>query len=149
MHLYFLKKELKSFFSEKDFQPLVKVLQRGEHAIYNHYHGILLPILLGNIYGTLNMHWEDEFFKSYIIDQKIESISDVNWDFVLKEKPFLTKHQISLTLANAAKGQLQGPLYKQIAAYRSRVPTGRSSKANEERKRKISQIYDAMKEEKE
>ena len=109
----------------------------------------MLPILLGNIYGTLNMHWEDEFFKSYIIDQKVESISEVNWDFVLKEKPFLTKHQISLTLANAAKGQLQGPLYKQIAAFRSRIPTGRSSsKAAEERKRKINQIYDAMMEEK-
>ena len=140
--------KLKSI-SRKDFQPLVKVLQRGEHPIYLHYHGFLLPILLGNIYGTLNMHWEDEFFKSYIIDQKVESISEVNWDFVLKEKPFLTKHQISLTLANAAKGQLQGPLYKQIAAFRSRFPTGRSSsKAAEERKRKINQIYDAMMEEK-
>ena len=140
--------ELKSL-SNKDFKPLVKVLQRGEFSIYNHYHGILLPILLGNLYGTLNMHWEDEFFKSYIIDQKVESISEVNWDFVLKEKPFLTKHQISLTLANAAKGQLQGPLYKQIAAFRSRIPTGRSSsKAAEERKRKINQIYDAMMEEK-
>merc|ERR1711860_249631 len=50
--------KLKSFFSEKDFQPLVKVLQRGEHAICLHYHVFLLPILLGNIYGTLNMPWK-------------------------------------------------------------------------------------------
>jgi len=136
--------ELKSL-SNKDFKPLVKVLQRGEFSIYNHYHGILLPILLGNLYGTLNMHWEDEFFKSYIIDQKVESISDVNWDFVLKEKPFLTRKQISVVLNHARRDEVEGPLYEQIAAFRSRIPTGRSSpKWIEERKRKINQIYDDM-----
>merc|ERR1711860_482200 len=34
--------KLKSF-CEKDFKPLIKVLQRGEHSIYNHYQGTLLP----------------------------------------------------------------------------------------------------------
>ena len=94
------------------------------------------------------MPWKDEFFKSYIIDQKVESISDVNWDFVLKEKPYLTRGQISTVLSDARRAsKVEGPLYEQIADYRSRIPTGRSSsKAIEERKRKINQIYDAMKE---
>ena len=140
-------KKLKSF-SQKDFKPLVKVLKRGEYAIYLHYHGFLLPILLGNIYGTLNMHWEDDFFKYYIIDQKVESISDVNWNLILEQKPFLTRKQITMALNDARKTvvEVQGPLYEQIAAYRSRIPTGRSAhKWIEERKWKVSQMYDMMK----
>ena len=104
------------------------MLQRGEYAIYQHYQVTLLPILLGNIYGTFNMHWDDNFFM-YIIDQKVESLSDVNWAFVLKEKPFLTRKQISTTLDHA----------------RIRIPSGRSSpKWIEERKLKVNQIYDDM-----
>ena len=130
--------------SHKDFISLVKVLQRGEHAIYNHYHGTLLPILLGNIYGTFNMHWEGNFFQ-YIIDQRVESMSDLNWDLILKEKPFLTRQQISKALDHARTKEVKGPLYEQIAAFRSRIPTGRSSpKWIEERKREINQIYDDM-----
>ena len=47
-----------------------------------------------NIYGSLNMQWEDEIFK-YIIDQKVENISVLDWEMLLKEKPFLTRKQIS------------------------------------------------------
>ena len=92
------------------------------------------------------MQWEDEFFK-YIIDQKVESISDVNWALVLKEKPFLTKKQITLALTHAReKVKVKGPLYEQIAAFRTRIPTGRSSpKWIKERKLEINQIYDMMK----
>ena len=47
--------------------------------------------------------WEDEFFK-YIIDQRVAStIRDVNWTLVLKEKPFLTKKQITLVLSHGSK----------------------------------------------
>ena len=46
------------------------------------------------------MQWEDEFFK-YIIDQRVTSISDDNWTLVLKEKPFLTKKQITLVSSHA------------------------------------------------
>ena len=136
--------KLKSI-SRKDFQPLVKVLQRGEHAIYNHYHGTLLPILLGNIYGTFNMHWEGNFFQ-YIIDQRVESMSDLNWDLILKEKPFLTRQQISKTLDHArTTSEVKGPLYEQIATFMSRIPSGRSApKWIEERKLKVNQIYDDM-----
>ena len=134
--------------SMKDLQPLVKVLQRGELAIYHHFHGNLLPILLGNLYGTLNMKWEDEVFK-YIIEQKIDSISDVNWDLVLKEKPFLTRKKITYVLGHARSQVKEGPLYEQIAAFRSRIPSGRSSpKWIEERKREINQIFDDMMKEK-
>ena len=94
------------------------------------------------------MHWEDAFFK-YMIDQKMEGISDVDWDFILKEKPFLTRQQISQSLKNAKNARIsvkvQSPLHEQIAAFRSRIPTGRSSpKWIEERKREINQIYDDM-----
>ena len=109
-------------------------------GIYNHYEGFLLPIMLGNIYGSLNMHWEEDFFK-YIIDQKVENISDVNWDFVIKQQPFLTRQQISLKLVDArSRGEVQGPLYKQIADFIiSRIPTGRSSpKWIEERKLQVN-----------
>ena len=82
------------------------------------------------------MQWEDAFFK-YIISQKVESSSDVNWDFLLKEKPFLTKTQIHIVLINTRN------------KYRSRIPTGRSApKWIEERKREINQIYDDMMKEK-
>ena len=93
------------------------------------------------------LKWEDDFLK-YIIDQKVECISDVDWNNVLKEKPFLTKTQISVLLANArnkVKDRIQGPLYEQIAAFRNKIPTGRSSpKWIEEYKLEVNQIYDAM-----
>ena len=91
------------------------------------------------------MQWEDEFFK-YIIDQRVASISDVNWDYILKEKPFLTKDKISTVLNDAKKCvQEKGPLYEQIAAFRKRIPTGRSSpKWIEERKLEVNLIYDRM-----
>ena len=67
--------------------------------------------------------WEDEFFK-YIIDQRVASIRDVNWTLVLKEKPFLTKKQITLVLSHAKERvEIKGPLYEQIAAFRSRRST--------------------------
>ena len=138
--------KLKSLsWSRKDFQPLVKVLQRGELAIYNHFVGFVLPILLGNIYGTLNIQWEDEVFK-YIIDQKVESIGLLDWDLLRKEKPFLTKFQITKALTHAKDSvKLVGPLYEQIAAFRTRIPTGRSSpKWIKERKLEINHIYDNM-----
>ena len=89
--------------------------------------------------------WEDEFFK-YIIDQKVACISDINWDHLLKEKPFLTKFKISLVLNDAKKRvQKKGPLYEQIAAFRTRIPTGHASpKWIEERKLKVNQIYDNL-----
>ena len=129
----------------KDFQPLVTVLQRGEMALYCHFHGTLLPILLGNIYGSLNMQWKDDFFK-YIIDQKVDSIGDLDWDILLKEKPFLTKAQVSKGLADARRiSKIKGPLYEQIAAFRKRIPTGRSSpKWVKERKLEINQFFDDM-----
>ena len=91
------------------------------------------------------MQWEDEFFK-YIIDQKVASISDVNWDFILKEKPFLTKYKISKVLSNAIhRTKVKGPLYEQIAGFRSRIPSGRStSKRTDERKLEIHYIFDDM-----
>ena len=136
--------KLKSF-PLREFKPLVKVLQRGEMAIYIHYHGVLLPILLGNIYGSLNMEWESEFFNC-IIDQKVKSISDIKWDLVLKQKPFLTRQKISLVLTNARNVvKVPGLLYEQIAAYRSRITIRRSSpKWIEEHKWQVNQIYDDM-----
>ena len=86
-----------------DFLPLVKVLQRYEFGIYIHFQAFLLPIMLGNIYGCSSMQWEDDFFK-YIIEQKVESISDLNWDLVLTEKPFLTRKKITLVLNSASGG---------------------------------------------
>ena len=83
-------------------------------AIYIHYHGVLLPILLGNIYGSLNMEWESEFFNC-IIDQKVKSISDIKWDLVLKQKPFLTRQKISLVLTNA-RNVVKVPGLLQLAA---------------------------------
>ena len=136
--------KLKSF-PLREFKPLVKVLQRGEMAIYIHYHGVLLPILLGNIYGSLNMEWESEFFNC-IIDQKVKSISDIKWDLVLKQKPFLTRQKISLVLTNARNVvKVPGLLYEQITAYRSRITIRRSSpKWIEEHKWQVNQIYDDM-----
>ena len=85
-------------------------------------------------------------FSMYIIDQKVETISDVNWDFLLEEKPFLTKNQIYIALNDARrKAKGQGALYEQIAAYRSGIPSGRSApKWIEERKLEVNQIYDDM-----
>ena len=137
------KAETLKSLASKDFQPLVKELHRGERQLSNHFHGTLLPILLGNIYGSLNMQWEDDFFK-YIIDQKVACISDVNWNHLLKEKPFLTKKRITLALKDAGRlSKIKGPLYEQIAAFRNRIPTGRSApEMVDDRKRKINQIYD-------
>ena len=63
-----------------------------------------------------------------------------------KEKPFLTKKQITLVLSHAKERvEIKGPLYEQIAAFRTRIPTGRSSpKWIKERKLEINQIYDNM-----
>ena len=77
--------------SWKDFVPLVKVLKRSSKAIASHFQTFLLPIMLASIYDSKdfnsNPEWKDEFFK-YIIEEKVESISDIDWDHVLKEKPF-------------------------------------------------------------
>ena len=122
--------------SWKDFVPLVKVLKRSSKAIASHFQTFLLPIMLASIYDSKdfnsNPEWKDEFFK-YIIEEKVESISDINWDHVLKEKPFLTKRQMSIVLNTAVrrvqapmkKRKLQGPLYEQIEYFRKRIPKNR------------------------
>ena len=144
--------------SWKDFVPLVKVLKRSSKAIASHFQTFLLPIMLASIYDSKdfnsNPEWKDEFFK-YIIEEKVESISDINWDHVLKEKPFLTKRQMSIVLNTAVrrvqapmkKRKLQGPLYEQIEYFRRRIPKNRRPRrrrSNEQRKMAISQIYDEM-----
>ena len=144
--------------SWKDFVPLVKVLKRSSKAIASHFQTFLLPIMLASIYDSKdfnsNPEWKDEFFK-YIIEEKVESISDINWDHVLKEKPFLTKRQMSIVLNTAVrrvqapmkKRKLQGPLYEQIEYFRKRIPKNRRPRrrrSNEQRKMAISQIYDEM-----
>ena len=144
--------------SWKDFVPLVKVLKRSSKAIASHFQTFLLPIMLASIYDSKdfnsNPEWKDEFFK-YIIKEKVESISDINWDHVLKEKPFLTKRQMSIVLNTAVrrvqapmkKRKLQGPLYEQIEYFRKRIPKNRRPRrrrSNEQRKMAISQIYDEM-----
>lgn len=100
--------------------------------------------------------WKDDFLK-HIIKEKVETISDVNWDHVLKEKPFLTKKQISTVLSNAmkrvkkpmkrSKTHAMGPLYVQIDFFRTRIPKNRKQRRRrscEERKMKTSRIYDKM-----
>ena len=144
--------------SWKDFVPLVKVLKRSSKAIASHFQTFLLPIMLASIYDSKdfnsNPEWKDEFFK-YIIEEKVESISDINWDHVLKEKPFLTKRQMSIVLNTAVrrvqapmkKRKLQSPLYEQIEYFRRRIPKNRRPRrrrSNEQRKMAISQIYDEM-----
>ena len=144
--------------SAKDFSPLVQVLERNSKAIYSHFHSFLLPIMLGSIYDSKDFKykWKDDFLK-YIIKEKVETISDVNWDHVLKEKPFLTKKQISTVLSNAmkrvkkpmkrSKTHEKGPLYVQIDFFRARIPKNRKQRRRrscEERKMKTSQIYDEM-----
>ena len=144
--------------SWKDFVPLVKVLKRSSKAIASHFQTFLLPIMLASIYDSKdfnsNPEWKDEFFK-YIIEEKVESISDINWDHVLKEKPFLTKRQMSIVLNTAVrrvqapmkKRKLQGPLYEQIEYFRKRIPKNRRPRrrrSNEQRKMAISQIYDEI-----
>ena len=144
--------------SWKDFVPLVKVLKRSSKAIASHFQTFLLPIMLASIYDSKdfnsNPEWKDEFFK-YIIEEKVESISDINWDHVLKEKPFLTKRQMSIVLNTAVrrvqapmkKRKLQGPLYEQIEYFRRRIPKNRRPRrrrSNEQRKMAISQIYDEI-----
>ena len=144
--------------SWKDFVPLVKVLKRSSKAIASHFQTFLLPIMLASIYDSKdfnsNPEWKDEFFK-YIIEEKVESISDINWDHVLKEKPFLTKRQMSIVLSTAVRGvqapmkkrKLQGPLYEQIEYFRRRIPKNRRPRrrrSNEQRKMAISQIYDEI-----
>ena len=144
--------------SWKDFVPLVKVLKRSSKAIVSHFQTFLLPIMLASIYDSKdfnsNPEWKDEFFK-YIIEEKVESISDINWDHVLKEKPFLTKRQMSIVLNTAVRRvqapmkrrKLQGPLYEQIEYFRRRIPKNRRPRrrrSNEQRKMAISQIYDEI-----
>ena len=92
------------------------------------------------------MQWEDDFFKDYIIDQRVGCVSDLDWDYILKEKPFLTRYQISKVLTHARTSvEVKGPLYEQIAAFRSRNSIRRSPpKWIEERKWRVSQICDDM-----
>ena len=151
---YFDKKFLNSWSPEfdklknlrrSDFLALDEELQRGDYAIYLHFHGFLLPIILGKIYGSMNNQWEDDLLK-YVIEEKVESISDVDWDHVLKQKPFLTKKQASVMLNSARnKAKIEGPLYEQIAAFRTRVGAKRSPASSiAQRKVDINKLYDAM-----
>ena len=136
--------------AEKNIQPIAQKLQRAGKVVVNRFKRILLPILLGNLYCTVNVSWEKEFFK-YIVENKVKSIGDVNWQIVLDQWPFLTKYKITHILERARRNSgVEGLLYEQIWAFEHRVLLRKSHTKSSvlQHKMQIVEIHDSLKESK-
>ena len=130
----------------KDFYPLAKPMKKGQVSVARRGRYSLIPILLGNIYNASNIQWKYELFK-YIIENKVKSISELNWSFVLERWPFLVKEKITQVVKTARYAvNVKGYLFEQISE-RVKSPIKSESeiaKSLLERKEKIIQIHDAL-----
>ena len=130
----------------KDFQPLAAKMQRGKMALGNRFNYTLLPIILGNIYCAVEVKWENDLLK-YIIESRVNCISDVDWKDLLTTWPYLTRPIITRVLDRARQNSnIHGLLFQQIDAYVHRIPTNRSSPAYvHAHKLEIVKIHDDLK----
>ena len=130
----------------KNLRELSAQMNRGEQAIVNSFGYRLLPILLGNLYSSSNVAWENEFFK-YIIENKVKSIGDVSWTSVLQRWPHQTRFTITNKLDKAMQGgQTKGLLFEQVSAFMDKISVKPMTKLKKvvEHQEKIIQIHDAL-----
>ena len=84
--------------------------------IYHRWAGVIYPTILSYLSGTVNFQWKENFFH-FIIDQKIISVVDIEWNILLEKWPFLTQYKLRETVKDFAKthGKKGAPLYQNIA----------------------------------
>ena len=129
----------------KDLFPLANVLERTGMTIANYWMKRMLPTILSHLYGAAKLDWREEFFK-YIIDNQVPSISDIEWTFVIRRWPFLTKLKVSNELFFIMERvKSNASLFEQLMEYQGQVRLRRKTAQYVlNRRDAIIDIYDTI-----
>ena len=129
-----------------DLSGLTKVLQRGQMALNQRWHMILLPTMLSYLYGVSEIQWRQEFLK-YVVEQKVMNLAAMNWTDVLQKWTFQNKHSLTKSLDDASwrfSKDKKGPLYQQVSAYLAHPVKKPTSKSLQDQRREIRNIFDEI-----
>ena len=84
----------------KAWKPLESTLQRTAHTIALRWSRMIYPSILSYLSNTVNLQWKEPLLR-YIIENKVSSIPDLDWNIVLEKWPSCTKQLLQETLTNA------------------------------------------------
>lgn len=128
----------------RDFTSLSPYMKRKEELIRNRWTQTILPILLEHLLGS-NKNWKEEFL-TFIVEQKVISVADVDWTEVLKRWPSQTKVTLSqqLKAIHVRSAMPNSPLYHQVIGDEKKREV-KTHQSTIDRHKAIIDIYEAFK----
>ena len=101
---------------KKSWKPLESELQRNGTLIGNTWSASIHSTILAHLSGTLNLDWRKNFFQ-FIIDKKIISLTDIDWNIVKETWPSVPKCNFSCAANSFVRvyGKRGLPLYQNIS----------------------------------
>jgi len=88
-----------------DFCSLSNIeIPRGKQLIYDHYRGILKPILLNHHLGKLNHNWKYNFLM-YIVNQNYNSSKEIVWEELCNLYPGQSLRSLSTYLCQSVSDE--------------------------------------------
>jgi hypothetical protein len=120
-----------------------EVLNRIPDRVYCHWTGSVKPLLLSYHSGTLHKEWKIDFF-DYLIQNKVHSTQDIDWDEAKAHFPNQSVRSLSKTFVAAQTAiRYQGmPLYLAIKDFKEIMKHRNSSESSKASKEKIIFLYD-------
>ncbi len=120
-----------------------EVLNRFPIRVYNAWCTTLKPLLLSYHSGSLHSEWKFDFF-DYLIQMKVHSIQDINWDEAKAKFPNHSSKSLTVSFRDARKdlSQRDKPLYVAIQDYKDRVKHINPKSFARDFKEKILFLYD-------
>ena len=127
-----------------DFTSLSPHMKRKEELIRNRWTQTILPILLEHLLGS-NKNWKEEFL-TFIVEQKVISVGDVDWTEALKRWPSQTKVTLSqqLKAIHVRSAMPNSPLYHQVIGDEKKREV-KTHQSTIDRHKAIIDIYEAFK----
>merc|ERR1712150_181597 len=128
-------------FKPLHFKNLIE-LKRDYRNIMEHYEDIVKPILLAYHQGILYTSYKYNFL-SYVVENNIRSMKEIQWSRVLKDFPSRTKSSLGKILANFHKEKFyeEVPLYEKVRENLSKYRSHQFSRKEKEYRTAIVTIY--------
>ena len=107
----------------KSFQEI----KRNANQVQTHYEAYIKPILLSYYYGKMDYNWKYDFL-CYVVENKITSVKEIQWNEVVKLFPYQTRQ--SMHIAQMHIFQQHSPLddlylvvQEKLSNYKEKYPT--------------------------
>jgi hypothetical protein len=120
-----------------------EVLNRIPDRVYSHWYGYVKPLLLSYHCGSLHTEWKFRFF-DYLIEKKVASSHDINWEEAKAEFPNQSAHSLGASFRDVRRTERYNgmPLYLAIQDFKEKIKHHNVRQSSKDFKEKIVFLYD-------